>query len=350
MLKKSLLATMLLPWFACLKAQDSTRVPAIKISGSADVYYRYDFNNPKGPPYNNLTSFTNSQNSFELGMASIKAEHTIGKVGMVADVGFGKRAQEFSYNDNSSSVAIKQLYVSYAPSSKVKLTLGSWATHIGYELVDAYANRNYSMSYLFSYGPFFHTGVKAEFTLGAKTTLMAGIANPSDLKYASNMPKMVIAQLATGSKDDKFKAYLNYQGGKNNDSGRLYQEDIVLTYALSGKFSLGYNGTIQSRQSNFLGKWDETKSWWGSALYLNVDPADWLGFTLRTEYFDDKKNVLGFNASIFETTFSTNFKVADLTIIPEFRFENANRQLYSKSDGTSLKSTGNFLLAAVYKF
>jgi hypothetical protein len=206
------------------------------------------------------------------------------------------------------------------------------------------------MSYLFSYGPFFHTGVKAEFALSAKTTLMAGIANPSDLKYASNMPKMVVAQLATGSKDDKFKAYLNYQGGKSNDSGRLYQEDIVLTYAVSAKFSLGYNGTIQSRQNYFLGKWDETKSWWGSALYINVDPADWLGFTLRTEYFDDKKNVLGLNASIFETTFSTNFKVADLTIIPEFRFENAGRQLYSKLNGVTSNNSGSFLLAAVYKF
>lgn len=60
--------------------------------------------------------------------------------------------------------------------------------------------------------------------------------------------------------------------------------------------------------------------------------------------------MLGFNATIFETTFSTNFKVDDLTIIPEIRFENATSGIYSKLNGDPVKSTGNFLLAAVYQF
>jgi hypothetical protein len=349
MQKKIIITIFLLPAVANINAQDSSKVSSIKFSGSVDAYYRYDFNNPKFTSYNNFTSFTNSQNSFELGMVSIKAEHNIGKVGMVADLGFGKRAQEFSYNDAGSSVAIKQLFVTWSPSSKVKLTLGSWATHIGYESVDAYLNRNYSMSYLFSYGPFFHTGLKAEFSLNPKTILMLGVANPSDLKQASNLPKMIIAQLSTASKDDKVKAYLNYQGGKNNDSGRLYQADFVLNYNISEKFSLGYNGTVQSRQNNNFGKWESAKSWYGSALYANADPKEWLGFTLRTEYFNDKKNVLGFDADILETTFSTNFKIDNLTIIPEFRFENASRKIYSKQNDF-INNTGNFLLAAVYKF
>lgn len=349
MQKKILIAVLTFSSLTNLNAQDSSKVSSLKISGAADIYYRYDFNNPKFAPYNNFTSFTNSQNSFELGMVSVKAEHNIGKVGMVADIGFGKRAEEFSYNDGGSSVAIKQLFVTYSPSSKVKLTLGSWATHIGYESVDAYLNRNYSMSYMFSYGPFFHTGLKAEVSLSAKTTLMFGISNPSDLKQASNLPKMVIAQLAAASQDDKLKAYLNYQGGKINDSGRLYQADVVLNYNISEKFSLGYNGTVQSRQNNNFGKWESAKSWYGSALYANADPKEWLGFTLRGEYFNDKKNVLGFEADIFETTFSANFKIDHLTIIPELRFENASQKIYSKSNGF-INSTGNFLLAAIYKF
>ena len=56
-----------------LFAQDTT-VTAVKeepkpitISGFVDVYYRYDFSQN---PANNRTSFTNSHNSFELGMAS----------------------------------------------------------------------------------------------------------------------------------------------------------------------------------------------------------------------------------------------------------------------------------------
>ena len=155
--------------FTNVNAQDTTKNASIKFSGNADIYYRYDFNQPK-VPYNNFTSFSNSQNSFELGIISFIAEHNIGKVGMLADVGFGKRANEFSYNDEKSSLAIKQLFITYSPSSKIKLTLGSWDTHIGYESVDAYLNRNYSMSYLFSYGPFFHTGLKADISLTEKSS------------------------------------------------------------------------------------------------------------------------------------------------------------------------------------
>ena len=96
-------------------SQDSTNVAAVVeespkpvISGSVDVYYRYNFADAKnaGATVNNFTSFTNSQNSFELGMASVRLDHSFGKVSVVADLGFGKRAEEFSYNDANTMLAI----------------------------------------------------------------------------------------------------------------------------------------------------------------------------------------------------------------------------------------------------
>jgi hypothetical protein len=338
-------------------SQKDSIEPAFKLSGSADVYYRYNFNDPKDYPYNNLTSFTNSHNSFELNMASIKVEHNSKKVDMVADLGFGERAEEFSYNDEGSKVAIKQLYVSYSPSSTVKFTLGSWATHIGYEVIDAYLNRNYSMSYMFSYGPFFHTGLKADINLGGTNTLMVGVADPTDMKSADVktshngvMPKMIIGQYATATKDSKVKLYLNFLGGKYNDSAKMNQEDIVLTYAINNKFSLGYNGTLQSRTTKIDGKWESSESWWGSALYVNADPLSWFGLTLRGEYLNDNKSVLGFDSNIFATTLSANFRIDNLTVIPEFRFDNASNNLFTKSSGEPCKSTGSFILGATYHF
>ena len=172
---------------------------ATTFTGSVDGYYRFNFNNPPAGT-NNLTSFTNSNNSFELGMASVRVDHSYGKVSATADVGFGKRVQEFSYNDIGTTLtAVKQAYISYAPSDKVKFTVGKWATHVGWELLDAYANRNYSMSYGFSYGPFFHTGLKADISLGGKSTLMLGVANPTDYVSAPNSVKVLIAQFSTAS-------------------------------------------------------------------------------------------------------------------------------------------------------
>lgn len=71
-------------------------------TGNADFYYRFDFANAGDTGVtNNYTSFTNSHDSFELGMATIKATHKAGKAAVVADLGFGTRAKEFTYNDAS---------------------------------------------------------------------------------------------------------------------------------------------------------------------------------------------------------------------------------------------------------
>ncbi|MGE5107177.1 MAG: outer membrane beta-barrel protein, partial [Sphingobacteriales bacterium] len=237
----------------------------------------------------------------------------------------------------------------------LKFIAGSWATHVGYELVDPYLNRNYSMSYMFSYGPFFHTGVKAEATYG-KNGFMLGIANPTDLKSTTMDHKYVIAQYSTSTKNDKLKAYLNFQGGKPNEDTKLNQVDLVLNGTLSSQFGIGYNGTvtmIKAREPD--GKFGDANSWWGSALYLNYDPASWVGLTLRGEYFNDDKQLNVFSSAakggnIFATTLSANFKVDNLTIIPEFRLENASEGIYSKSSGEGTKSSANFLVAVVYKF
>jgi hypothetical protein len=345
-------------------SQDTTAVVAeaevkeekkgFSISGSADVYYRYDFGKTKA---NNLTSFTNSHNSFELGMASVRLEQNFSKVSMVADLGFGRRAQEFSYNDEGALAAIKQLYVSYQPADWVKVSMGSWATHVGYELVDPFANRNYSMSYMFSYGPFFHTGVKAEFTKG-NHGFMVGIANPNDYKF---MPddglnrKFLLAQYSY-SASDKFAVFVNYVGGDGLDSARGRQFDVVMTSQLTGKFGLGFNATVNTQNEKVNNKFEGIQEWWGAALYMNFSPTDKLGFCLRNEYVKGDNNRLVFadlpnGGSIFATTLSCNIKVADcFSIIPEVRMDNANVKIFESSKGMAVKSAGSALLACVYQF
>ena len=332
-------------------AQDSTKKSALNITGSVDAYYRYNFQNADSSKViNNYTSFTKSHNSFELGMASVKAEYTTGKVTGVVDLGFGRRADEFSYNDKGGLTAIKQAYLSVAATPNLKFTMGKWGTHVGYELVDAYLNRNYSMSYMFSYGPFFHTGIKAEYTAGS-FGFMLGVANPTDFVSASFEKKMILGQVSFGT--EKVKAYLNYQGGKDIAKSTINQVDLVVSGTISDKFSVGYNGTMQSVKTSGKSSGD---SWWGSAVYLNVDPTKVFGVTLRGEYFDDKKGVsvfttdAGIGTSVFAATLSGNIRIDNLTIIPEFRLDNAKDAIFTKHSGEAVKSTGSFILAATWHF
>lgn len=334
-------------------ATPEKKEPFLTISGSADVYYKLDFSKQAA---NNRTSFTGTHNNFAIGMASVKFEHKGEKVSMVADLGFGPRTREFAYTDDGITQAIKQLYISYSPADWIKFTAGTWATHVGYELVDPQLNRNYSMSYMFTNGPFTHTGVKAELSKG-KSGVMIGLANATDYRIPPSdqvNKKFLIAQYSFAASDN-VKFYLNYVGGKNPDTSKMNQFDLVATAKVSDQFSLGFNGTINSTKV-----WDgdknlDAKSWGGAALYLNVDPVSWFGLTLRTEYFSDKNQFKIYTgtadgASVFATTLSANFKTGGFIFIPEFRLDSGSENIFIDKDGNGKKGAGSFLLAAIYSF
>ena len=332
------------------QSSDSAKKSTLVISGSADAYYRYNFNNARDSMHtNNYTSFTNSQNSFELGMASVKADYSIGKVEGIVDLGFGRRAEEFSYNDKGTLAAIKQAYLSYSPSGKVKFTMGKWMTHIGYEVCDAYLNRNYSMDYMFSYGPFFHTGVKTDVTLNKNFAFMLGIANPTDMVSASFARKHFLGQVHLTSTNSKINGYVNYMGGKDLSGTGVNQVDAIVTGTINTKFSVGYNGTIKDVKPAV----GNNQSWWASALYLNYDPTTIFGLTARGEYFNDKKGVAGFGTGIYDLTLSGNIHIDNLTIISEFRMDGAKNPIFYKNADMLLptaKNTGTFILATTWHF
>ena len=347
MIKKISLIAILFSIFNAGFSQSDTTAPkySITTSGSIDAYFRNSFSTPSGET-NNLTSFTNTNKKLALGMASLKVDQSLGKFAATVDLGLGKRAEEFSYNDNGFLAYLKQAYFSYSLTDQLKITTGKWATHVGYELLDAPLNRNYSMSYGFSYGPFFHTGVKAEYALTGKSSFMIGIANPTDYVKAKSTSKVLIAQFSTKLFEDKTTIYANYQGGNTGGSTSFSQFDIVINNTLSSKFALNYDGTVYSAKEG------TSTQWKSNAIYLNYDPSSTIGLTLRSEIFDDKNALSAgaFGTSIFANTLSMNYKIKKLTIIPEFRLDNAKDNLYLNRDNIATGSNTSFIIAAVYKF
>ena len=101
MLKKILIASAIcctiVPSFA---QNDSTKKSSTTFTAYLDGYYRALLKDGGGSN-NNFTSFTGTHNSFKLGMASFKVDQTLGKFTASLDLGIGKRADEFSYNDKN---------------------------------------------------------------------------------------------------------------------------------------------------------------------------------------------------------------------------------------------------------
>lgn len=326
------------------------------LSGSVDLYTRYDFLAND----NMYTSFTQSQGSIELGMASAKVEHTMGKVGAVLDIGFGKRAEDFAYNSKNTSAAIKQAYVTYAPIDMITLTGGTFGTHIGYELLDAADNRNYSMSYAFSMGPFLNTGLKADFAITDEFGFMLGVTLPTDTRSVSEAAgtphKTIIGQVHYTT--DDYSLYLSGTTGSDNPSTSVNtsQVDFVGDFTVTEEFSIGVNATYQNVAPDSQAPATATAAnWFSGVLYFKYDLQENLNFTLRSEYFDDSDNLkLGLTgmpgANVISNTISSNIVIDNLTIIPEIRYDLASENAFTSHDGKPTTGSAFFLLGAAYSF
>lgn len=324
-------------------------VAPLSISGQVDAFYRTSSSNKLT---DSKTSYTNQQ-GFGLGMANLAISKDNGKIGFVADLMFGMRAEGTNYNYTGSPAYIKQLFVTYKPVDKLKFTLGNFMTFVGYELVEASNNLNYSMSYNYTNGPFFHTGLKADVALTDKLSAMVGVFSQTDTKgklgllnpSLDSKNKMVGGQL--GYVDGAFKIYLNGLGGKTPDSTSTTTLDLTTSFQATEKLGLGFNLLSYSQS-----KEKTTGKFLGAALYANAALASNFVLAIRGELFQDKDGLkyAATDNTITAVTLSGNIKIDAFTLIPEIRFDSAQKEIWADDKGKAKKGETSFILAAVYKF
>jgi hypothetical protein len=173
-----------------LLAQDNKEDETIKsniplsIMGSVDTYFRSNLTaaqtDANGAAIASRTSFANGT-GFSLGMVNLIVAKETDKVGFLADLVFGSRGDEAVFGSVGNPAIVNQLNVYWSINDNVTLTLGNFNTFLGYEVISPVVNFNYTTSYMFSYGPFSHTGLKADFKLNNELSAMLAILNPTDM-------------------------------------------------------------------------------------------------------------------------------------------------------------------------
>ena len=358
--------------FAQEEGESPSWLEGFTLSGSIDAYYRLNLNslNKSTDPSGGGdfvapgTSFANRP-GFSLGMANAILSYEKGSVGAVADLVFGPRGADAVFNSTGSSNIVNQLYVYWNVSDKVKLTFGNWNTFLGYEVISPSANFNYSTSYMFSYGPFSHTGLKADFTLDDNWSAMLAVMNPTDYtEYNPFGSYSFGAQL--GYSTDGGSTYLNFlygdqdgdyeDLGADENLGSTFQVDLTTGYNLTDAFYLGLNATYNSTPYPDGATYDDI-GFYGVALYAQYALSDTFKLGVRPEYFSEFGELGAIGAvdangdeDVFAITLSGNATVGPLTFIPELRLDSASDDAFLDNDLNGQKSLSSFLLAAVYSF
>ncbi|WP_420593051.1 porin [Robiginitalea biformata] len=357
---------------AQLSAQDeeaTSWTDGFSLSGSVDAYYRANLNGlnkvmldengdaiafPSAPG----SSFANDT-GFAIGMANAILSYEHGNVGAVADLVFGPRGEDAVFNSFGSPAIVNQLYVYWNVSESVTLTFGNFNTFLGYEVISPVANFNYSTSYMFSYGPFSHTGLKADFALSDDVSLMLAVMNPTDwtefdpfgspsfgaqLGYAGQFLNLLYGKQG-------FTEFFDTTTGEfvDTDAKALFQIDYTGGFDLSEDFFLGINATYQDTDGT---------GFYGVALYPQYQTSENFAIGLRGEYFSEMENygaigAVAPDASVIAVTLTGSATVGDHLIIkPEIRFDSASEDSVYFVDGDLEigDSLASFVLAAVYSF
>lgn len=375
-----------------VQAQDSTTATPGKFtfSGYMDTYYFGNFNNPRSQSnlglnrstVGNARAFDQRAGQFGIGLIQTKATYTSSKVDAVMDLTFGPFADLGNYGNNigplgtagSTSLAIKQAYIVFKATSKLSFTAGQFGTHIGYEVIDAPLNYNYSLSNLFNNGPFYHIGLKGQYAFSDRASLMVGLVNNVDNLFDNNKKKGFIGQFFF-SPVSGWNVYVN--GIMSNEAsqdvvgvdsavvvpankGMYSLLDLTTTYQITSKFFLGLNAAVGSQKGDYQNSGGPmtTKGWGGYAIYSNYAFTDKFGLGIRYEMFDNKNNVraltdaAGNGASVNSITVTGNITAADGHVLlkPEFRVDSYSANKFEKNNGSLTTSQATLGMAAIFKF
>jgi hypothetical protein len=376
-------------------AQDAATTPAapaeeektFTISGSIDTYAHTTFGktNTDFGTYAPTTSFANLK-GFGIGMANLIASYQGEKAGFTADLVFGPRGSDAVFNSGGyvnvagagSGQIVNQLFAYYKVSDAVTFNLGQFNTFLGYEVISPTLNFHYSTSYMFSNGPFSHTGFRVDFASEGGFVAKLAVMNPTDflefnpvntvtfggqVGYTSDGGGIWLNALY-GDQDGKLDS--DVDGDGDTSGGTLMQVDLTTGWNLGEAFYLGFNTSYQSigdGETIVAGDVEDiggdATSFFGAAVYPKVTLSESFALGARVEYFSSKKghplaSPIGVDAAgdgnVIAATLSANYKVGGLTIIPEVRMDKTSEDSFAEKDGTASDMMISLTLAAVYKF
>lgn len=244
-------------------------------------------------------------------------------------------------------------------SSGLEVTVGKWATTIGYEVIDGVGNPLYSHSYLFGYAiPFTHTGIKLNYVWNSQFSTYFAIVNGWEVFEDNNHAHSYMGGLAWSGAEQidwhsRDLAYFNViTGPEQEDETDNYRTVLDATYIhwWTEKFSQAINADYGFEQ-NVPGIGDTR--WYGVAHYLTYVFNDYCSATWRSEWFRDEDgsrigvggNFLGNTVGLSITPFPKDKVLKNLTVRPELRWDHSDEDVF---DGDRDQLTAGF--DVIFKF
>ena len=270
--------------------------PTLKISGFLDVFYVYDFNQPRGVKRQSFLFNHNRHNEFgvNLGFLKLGVEQTKYRANLALQTG--------TYpNDNYSSEpgVFQNIYeanvgLSLSKKNNLWLDAGVFSSHIGFEGAVSIDNWTLTRSLLAENSPYYFSGAKLTYTPASEWEIAGLILNGWQRiqRLQGNSLPSVGTQVKYVPSDKTLLNWSTYIGTDDPDTARRmrYFNNIYGQFQLAEGVGLiiGFDFGVQQRTKN-----NSTYDVWYSPVVVGQFKMNenWKA-TFRAEYYEDKTGVI----------------------------------------------------------
>ena len=306
---KQLFIIILFLQFNASAQKDSTwkQRPSYTLSGFADIYYVYDFNQPQGTARQTFLFNHNRHNAFNLNLGLIKlgVEHAKYRANIALQTGTYANDNYVNEPGVLKNINEANIGLSLTKKNKLWLDVGVLPSHIGFESAISSDNLTLTRSLCAENSPYFLSGAKLTYTPSKKWEMAALLVNGwqriqrksgnSLLSFGSQLTFTPTSKVTLnwstfiGTDDPDISRRMRYF---NNLYGQI---KIKKRISLIAGFDIGM-------QQQFKGS-AYYNYWFTPVLIGQVKLSEQWKVALRAEYFEDPSSVLivsnpmyGFNA------------------------------------------------------
>ena len=246
-----------------------------------------------------------------------------------------------------------------APIGKgLRLDAGKFVTHIGGETIEGIKNNNLSHGLLFTYAiPFQETGFRVDYPWSDKFITDFYVLRGWNMTTRDNNSGVTVGPSFSFLPVPWFNFYLNYLAGPEQRHNESHLRHLVDWQAFFNtpvpKLNLLLFGDWAFEENAINGNTEDT-GWHGLGGVARYQLTDHLEPAVRLEFLHDEDGfATGVAQDLYSVTLTLNYKVPlkkgfSLLIRPEYRFDKAAENFYTKENGFRSKTTQHTIGVGTY--
>lgn len=309
----------------------------LKITGYAELYYQYDFNNPEKNVRPGFIYSHNRNNEVNLNLGFVKANYETEKLRANLALATGTY---MNANYSAEPGVLKNIYeanvgVKISKNQNLWIDAGIMPSHIGFESAVSKDCWTLTRSLMAENSPYYESGAKISYTNKNGKWFISGLVlnGWQRIQRADGNSTVAFGHQLTYKPTDKITLNSSsFIGNDKPDSIKQmrYFHNLYGIFQLSNRFALTTGFDIGAEQK--VKGSEQYNVWYSPVIIAKYSPTDKFSFAVRGEYYSDKKGV------IIATETDNGFQTfgyslnADYWILPNLVWRTEIKNLNSKDN------------------